>query len=223
MPANRIKNLGWLSVACLALTTAFSKNDKPMVPRYILDARTVAVIIDPNAGISPSDPNANQTARQDVEHALLKWGRFTTVLDPADADLVIVLRRSHGKLAERTISDPRQNSRPGDVSHSDDGLSIGVQSGGPPPSRSGTTPNPNAPPIAEPGGGAHPQTEIGNTADAFLVFEGNHRFDEDGIPGWRWVQKNGLHPHDVPAVDEFRKALEEAEKQAAAQQKAKHP
>jgi hypothetical protein len=36
------------------------------------------------------------------------------------------------------------------------------------------------------------------------------------------VKKNALHPHDVPAVTEFRKAVAEAEKQAA-QQKGNHP
>jgi len=41
----------------------------------------------------------------------------------------------------------------------------------------------------------------------------------DGAPGWRYVHKNGLHPHDVPAVAEFRKAFAEALKQA----NAKHP
>ena len=217
MPAYRIVKLGWLSVVCLALMPAFAKNSKPMMPQYILNAHTVAIIIDPNAGISPDDPNANQTARQDVEHALLKWGRFTTVLDPAGADLVIVLRRSHGRLAETTISDPRQNTRIGDVSHTDNGISVGVPIGSP----RGTNPPGTGNPV--PNNSAHPQIEAGNTADSFQVFEGNHQFDEDGIPGWEWIQKNGLHPHDVPAVDEFRKALAEAEKQAAAQQKTKHP
>ncbi|MES1258926.1 MAG: hypothetical protein ABUS51_10865 [Acidobacteriota bacterium] len=218
MTSYRIAKLGWLSVACLALTPAFAKSDKPVVPSYLLDAHTVAVVIDPNAGISPGDPNANQTARQDVEQALLKWGRFTAVLNPDAADLVIVLRRGHGKLAETTISDPRQNNRHGDVSHTDDGVSVGVQRGSP---RGNNSPGTN--PLPYPDNSAHPQTEVGNTADAFLVFEGNHHFDEDGIPGWKWIQKNGLHPHNVPAVDEFRKALEEADKQVAAQQKTKHP
>ena len=218
MRTGRIAKLGWLGVVGLALTPLFGKNSKPVVPQYILNAHTVAVMIDPNAGISPEDPNANQTARQDVEHALLKWGRFTTVLDPDGADLVIVLRRSHGKLAETTITDPRQNSRPGDISHTSDGVSVGVQRGSP----SGNN-SPGASSAQYPDNAAHPQIEVGNIADSFLVFEGNHRFDVDGIPGWRWIQKNGLHAHDVPAVDEFRKALDEAEKQAAAQQKAKHP
>lgn len=218
MRAYRIARLGWLSVACLALPPAFARNDKPSVPQYILAAHTVAVIIDPNAGISPTDPNANQTARQDVEHALLKWGRFTTVLDPAGADLVIVLRRSHGKLAEVTISDPRQNTRIGDASHTDNGISVGVPLGSPRGSNPPSTSTPQGP-----NNSAHPQAETGNTADSFQVFEGNRRFDQDGIPGWEWIQKNGLHPHDVPAVEEFRKAIDEAEKAAAAQKQGKHP
>lgn len=211
-----------LAVVGLALAPALAKNSKPVVPQYMLNARTVAILIDPGAGVSLSDPKANQAARQDVEDALQKWGRFTTVPNPADADLIIVLRRGHAKLVDATVTDPRQNSPIVDVSRSDSGISIGAPNA-PPPSHSGPTPNPNAPVFDPQEGGAHPQTEIGNPDDSFLVFEGRRDYNADEIPGWRWVHKNGLHAHDVPAVDEFRKALEDAEKQAAAQQKAKQP
>ncbi len=224
MPANRIATLAWLGVVSLAVTPALAKNSKPVVPQYILDAHTIAVIIDPGAGRAPEDPNANQIARQDVEAALQRWGRFTIVLDSANADLVIVVRRSRGKLAERTVADPRQNSPIADISRSDSSLSIGAQSV-PPNSRSGPTPNPNRPAIDPREGAPQPQIEIGNTEDAFLVFEGQRPFDPDEIPGWRWIHQNGLKPHSVPAVDEFRKALEAAQKAAApaAQQKPGHP
>jgi hypothetical protein len=217
MPANRRSRLVWLGLACLTLTPALAKPNKPIVPEYILRARTVAVIIDPKAGVSLSDPNANQTAQHDVETALLKWGRFTTVIGTVDADLVIVVRKGHSKVAETTISDPRQNSRPGSVTRTDDSIAIGVQHGTPPPG------NPGAPGPEDSTSTARPQAEIGNTEDSFQVFEGKTGEDPtDSVAGWRWIHKNGLHAHDVPAVDEFRKALEEAEKQAA-QQQGKHP
>jgi hypothetical protein len=208
---SRASKLAFLSLACLLLTSALAKSNKPTVPRYILDAHTVAVMIDPNAGIPVSDPNANQTAQRDVEAALLKWGRFTTVLSPVDADLIIVLRKGHGKLADATIGDPRQNSRPGSVTSTDDGISVGAQHGTPPPGSTGSR-NPNQ---AVPPPGAHPQAEAGNVDDSFQVFEGKTGNDpSDSIAGWQWIHKNGLHSHDVPAVDEFRKAIAEAEKQA---------
>ncbi len=203
----------WIALALisLAFTPAHAKNDKPILPQYILNARTVAVLIDPDAGISVTDPNANQTAQRDVEAALQKWGRFTTVLSTVDADLIIVIRRGHGRIADATISDPRQNSRPGSVSRSDDGISIGAQHGTPPPGTQGTS-GPR-----DGNSTAAPQAEIGTTDDSFQVFEGKKEYGASDTPGWHWIHKNGLHPHDVPAVDEFRKAIEAAEKAAAQQ------
>jgi hypothetical protein len=217
MPVNHASKWIALVVTCLVLTPALAKNNKPILPHYILDAHTVTVVIDPAAGISLSDPNANQTAQRDVEAALLKWGRFTTVISSEDADLVIVLRKGHGKIADATISDPRQNSRPGSVSRTDDDISIGAQHGTPPPGTQG------APGPLDGNSTARPQAEIGNTDDSFQVFEGKKEYGSSEVPGWHWIHKNGLHAHDVPAVDEFRKAIDEAEKQAAAQQPAKHP
>jgi len=203
-----------LLASCLA--AAFAK-EKPILPPWILNAHTVAVIIDPDAGISLNDPNANQVAQRDVEAALLNWGQFTTVLGPEQADLVIVLRRGHGKLVEETAGDPRQNSRPGSVTRTDDGISIGAQHGNHPPDQSG---RPDDGASAQQGSaGAHPQLQVGSQDDSFVVYEGNTAHPMDGPPGWRYVHKNGLHPHDVPAVAEFRKAFAEALKQA----NAKHP
>lgn len=204
MPVSRAITVAALGLACLVFTPAFAKSSKPVLPQYILSARTVAVRIDPSAGESLSDPDANQTAQRDVESALLKWGRFTTVVDSADADLILVLRKGHSKLADVTVTDPQQNSRP-------IAIPIGAPHGLPPPG----TQDGNSPP--------HPQAEIGRTDDSFLVFEGKREYSDNDIPAWSWVHKDGLHAHDVPVVDEFRKAIEAAEKQAAAQQQGKHP
>jgi hypothetical protein len=211
-----------LTLASLAFASALAKSNKPILPPYILTARTVTVLIDPSAGVSLSDPNANQTAQRDVESALLKWGRFTTVISSADADLIIVLRKGHDKLAETTISDPRQNSRPGSVTTAPGTISIGAQHGTPPPGMPGSPGTQGSPGPQDSTGAPHPQTEIGNTDDSFQVFEGKKEYGSSDAPGWRWIHKNGLHAHDVPAVDEFRKAIEAAEKQAA-QQQGKHP
>src|ERR1019366_6524446 len=99
MISTRILQFGAIG---LLIAPAFAKDSKPAVPAYMLTARTVAVMVDPNAGISLSDPNANQTAQRDVEAAILNWGRFTTVMGPQQADLVIVLRKGHGKLVDET-------------------------------------------------------------------------------------------------------------------------
>jgi hypothetical protein len=161
------------------------------------------VTIDPDAGVSPTDPNANQTARNDVETALANWGRFNPVIDKEHADLVIIVRKRTGKLATGTISDPRQNSRVGGITPSDDGISIGARR--PAPISTGGSSQPGSTPTES----AHPQVEVGDTLDSFIVE------DVDGYR-WRYDAKDALHHHDVPAVDKFKNALEEAEKAAAA-------
>jgi hypothetical protein len=197
----------------LLLAPFLSAKDKPkkLLPSYVLHARTVAVIVDPEAGISIDDPQANQVAQRDVETALMNWGRFEPVLTIQSADLVIVLHRGHGRLVDQTISDPRQNNRPGMIATSDNAVTIGGQHG------------PQNPPEADnPGSAAqnspHTQTEIGGADDSFTVFQGGVKDPLDGNPAWRYTAKDGLRPHSVPAVDEFRKALAEADKAAA-----KHP
>lgn len=218
MNLNRTFALSLTAFCSLLVSTAVAKGPKPILPPYVLQARTVAVMIDPGAGIDLHDPNANQTAQRDVEAAIQTWGRFEVVLSPVQADLVIVLRKGLGKLATETTSDPRQNSRPGSVTQTPGEISIGAQHGTPPP---GSNRQPGT--IPSQAGTAQPQAEIGRVNDSFLVYEGNTPDPTDGVPAWRYDRKNALHSHDVPAVDEFRKALTEAEKQAAAQQNAKHP
>jgi hypothetical protein len=102
-----------LVVALSAIVPAFAKDDAPMMPPYILRPRTVAVVIDTEAGASVLDPNGNQTARKDVETALLNWGRFQPVMSMHAADLVIVIRKGSKGPADVAIADPRQNRRGG--------------------------------------------------------------------------------------------------------------
>ncbi|MBB5055531.1 hypothetical protein HDF16_000200 [Granulicella aggregans] len=195
---------------------AGARTSKPIVPTYVLQAHTVAVVIDPDAGMSLDNPQANETARKDVETALANWGRFTTVLGPEQADLVIVLRKGNEKAVSETVPAPRQNSRPGVITPTQDGIGIGGQQGQQPGGMGGAGDGP-----ANGTRGSAPQLEVGKTDDSFIVYAGNVDHPLDGNAGWRWVRREGLHSHDVPAVVEFRKAIEEAEKQAAKQ--GKHP
>jgi hypothetical protein len=207
------KSTSALFTLSLLLTTFGFAKDKPKntLPFYVLHARTVAVIVDPEAGVSIEDPQANQVAQKDVEKALLSWGRFEPVLSTQSADLIIVVHRGHGRLAEQTISDPRQNSRPGMINTTDNSATIGVQHGQPP--NQANQPNVYNPESAQET--VHPQTEIGTPDDSFTVFQGGVQSHLDGSPAWRYVAKDGLRPHSVPAVEQFRKALAEADKAAA--------
>ncbi len=179
---------------------------KPTVPPYILDARTVAVVIDPDAGESVTDPRANQIAQKDVESALLKWGRFEPLIGTPTADLIIVIRKGHNKLVDQTIPDRRQNDRVGVINPTDNGISVGAQRGRQPgmPGTSSQDPQSTSP----------SQTEIGNEDDSFFVYDGKADNPREGVPGWKLITRDCLHSHNVPAVDEFRKAIAEAEKAA---------
>jgi hypothetical protein len=126
-----------------SLTVAGNKK-KILLPAYVLKARTVVVLIDPNSGISPTSPLTNKTAQDDVERALMKWGRLNPVLDPQTADLVISIRKGSGKIVQPTITGMPTNDRPVIVQPTDSGIRIGAQQGrspGPPPNPSHKTPD----------------------------------------------------------------------------------
>jgi hypothetical protein len=195
-----------LAIAGLLVAIPASAKNK-VLPGYVLQAHTVAVVVDPSAGVDIQDPRANQEAQKDVEAALLKWGRFQPVVGSQKADLIIVIRRGHKRAADTTIGDPSQNNRVG-ATPSDNGMGAGAQSGRAPvvggyPDR----PQPQAP---------QPQAEIGFTDDSLLVYDGASERPLDSAPGWRYLGQEGLRPHSVPAVDEFRKAVDAADRAAAA-------
>jgi hypothetical protein len=208
---------------------ALAKNkSKSTLPADVVQARTVSVVIDPTAGVSLDDPQANQVAQRDVETAFLKWGRFQPVLDGQSADLIIVVRRGTGKMANATVHDPEQNRRPVVVDPVETGIGVGVQRGHPPPYAGGSQdasqgrsiPDPAGPQNGQmPDDRASPQMEIGNSTseDSFLVYRGRTEKPLDGPVVWRYEAKNALKPHNVPAVDAFRKAVDQSEQAAAKQ------
>jgi hypothetical protein len=199
-----------IAMSLLLASTGFAKDKtKSPLPFYVLHARTVAVLIDPDAGVSIDDPRANQIAQKDVETALLNWGRYEPVLDTQIADLIIVVRKGHRHLVDETISDPRQNNRAGVINPTNNGAAIGGQRGQQGISSDASNvglSNPESP---------HPQMEIGNPEDSFVVYQGGIANPLSSAPIWRYLANDGLHSHNVPAVDRFRKAVAETEKAAA--------
>ena len=71
----RMRVLSLLILLFASLALAGGKK-KVLLPTYVLNARSVVVLIDPTAGTSMSAPLANKTAQEDVEKALAKWGAF---------------------------------------------------------------------------------------------------------------------------------------------------
>ena len=206
----RGRSLAVLPLLLLAIcSVAGNEKKKPVLPVSVLNARTVVVLIDPDAGISPSAPLANKTAQEDVEKALAKWGRLKPEISTATADFVIVIRKGSGKLVQQTIGGTGPNNQPIIIQPNDSGIRIGGQKGQPPDGTQ-TDPASTAP---------HPQVEIGAVADSFLVYDGAVGDPLNRAPIFRYVAKNALKSPDVPAVDEFRKIFDETEKQQRQQQK----
>ena len=190
----RLRFAAVLIVFCSVLKVA-GNDKKPALPSYVLRAESVFVLIDPDAGTSPASPQANQKARDDVEKAIMKWGRFRLAISPGVADLIIVVRKGSGRIVEPTIGGLPTNDRPVIVQPTDSGVRLGGQT----PSRPSTQPG--------------PQLEAGVPDDMFVVYQGGAGNPLDGPPVWRYMNKDALKSPNVPAVAEFRKAIEEAEKQ----------
>ena len=97
--------------AFLVNSSAFSK-DKAVLPADVLAAQTVLVAIESGAGEPLTSPGANSTAREDVERAVTKWGRFKLVMTAETADLIITVRNGTGRSVNPTISGGRIDDRP---------------------------------------------------------------------------------------------------------------
>ncbi len=201
----RLRILLSLVLLFASLSIANDKK-KNMLPISVLRARTVLVVVDPNAGMSTADPLANRTAKEDVEKAIMKWGRLTPVMEPQTADLIITIRKGHGRIVEPTIGSGRGNDPSVVLQPNDGGIRIGGKKG---PTPDLTNPPPGGPQDTRP----QPGAEIGSSDDMFVVYQGGVEHPLDSSPIWRYVSKDALRSPGVPAVAEFRKLIEQAEKQ----------
>jgi hypothetical protein len=194
------------------------KKEKVYLPDYVLKAKTVLVMILPDAGEPTDDPFANRRAQEEVEKAFMKWGRFQLTLDAELADLVIGVRKGTGKIANPTVNGGPVDSRPGTVEATDDAIRVGAMKGRPP-----DVTQPGGPIGANGTGGStsdkpHTGVAVGAQGDMFKVFQGKVQYPMDNAPVWKYTEKDGLKAPEVMAVTEFRKVLQEAEKAAAQQQ-----
>jgi hypothetical protein len=200
--------LAVLVTGCCLVATGKNKR-KVLLPADVVQAQTAVVLVDPDAGVPVDAPYGNTTAREDVEKALMKWGRFRLVMNASDADLVFVVRKGTGKNVEPTIGGIPQNNRPVIFEPTDSGGRLGGSRGTPP----GSGPISSNP---------APQVEVGAAEDTFAVYRGSAGNQErDALAGpavWRYIAKDGLRSPSVPAVDQFKKVLLEAEKQLQDQQ-----
>ena len=73
-------------VTAAAVADKSDKKEKNKLPSRVVSAQTVAVVVDPDAGVSATDPHDNQHALMQVEDALQSWGRYMLISNPQDAD-----------------------------------------------------------------------------------------------------------------------------------------
>jgi hypothetical protein len=208
MFSRRCLAVATLLLFCLAASAKDKK--KALLPADVLQAQTVLVVIDPNAGMSVEDPNANRIAREDVEKALMKWGRFSLAIEGSTADLIITVRKGNGKTVQPTIGGVPVNNRPVVLQPTDSGGRVGGRQG-----TSGDAGDPSNPQSSAP----TPQLEIGQNQDMFVVYRGNkedpHAVPLDSPPVWRYTANDALQSPGVPAVEVFRQLIAESEKQLA--------
>jgi hypothetical protein len=194
-----------LIAALLAVAASAKDKDKKKstLPEDILRATTVRVVVAPDAGEPLDQPMTNATARENVEKALMQWGRLQPVMDGQESDLVITVRTGNGRVARPTVRGGPIDQRPGVVQPTDGGIRVGGQQGQPPP-------------LSDPGmgpqSGPRQGTEIGASEDTFEVYRGGVEYPLDAPPVWRYIAKDCLREPTVAAVEEFRKAIAQAEK-----------
>jgi hypothetical protein len=196
--------LGCAVVFLFCLVAAAKDKKKHILPIDVLQARSAWVVVDPDAGIDVTDPNANRTARAAVETALANWGRLSPVADQNMADLVIVVRKGNGRLAQPTIGGTQVNSPPPMIGQR---TNTGVSAAG----RTG-------PPFGS--SDPQPQVEVADAEDTFAVYRANRTDHDlssvlDSPPVWRYSDKDALAAPGVPAVEAFRQAIAESEKELA--------
>lgn len=206
---------GVFAAVILWLCSAGAKDKvKATLSADVLQAETVTVVIEPGAGEPLTDPSANRRAREDVEVALSKWGRFRLVMDPQTADLVIAIRRGSVRgtptIRGGSIDDRPVIIQPGEGSD----IRIGAQHGRPPGTSTIDMPQDERPRLG---------TEVGPVDDAIAVYRGKVLHPLDSAPVWRYVHKNALRPPAMQAVEQFKKAITESEKAAAQGQGKKKP
>ena len=186
------------------------KKTKQLLPDSVLNAETALVVVHPNAGEPLTNPMTNRTAQDQVEKAMMKWGRFRLVMSAQTADLVIAVRKGHAN--GPTIRNSPAEDRPVIGQQTDGEIRVGVQRGRPPD-------------LVDPGRGGsesrrpHINNEVGPSEDTFEVYRGGVEYPLDAAPVWRYMAKEALNGPQVDAVEQFRKAIADSEEQRRLRQK----
>jgi len=195
----------FLALLLLAPQASAKNKKKQVLPEYVLRAQTVAVVIRPEAGEPLTSPNANRTAQTNVENAITKWGRFKVIMNAQAADLIIAVRAGHtnGPTIRNSPADRRPNDEIGNI---------------PDANQQGSSPDLTHPAPGAISADRRPQitsNEMGLSQDSFEVYRGRVDYPLDAPAVWRYVAKGALDEFpEVVAVEQFRNAINEAERQS---------
>jgi len=203
------RTLGLLAlVVVLTASHGIAKDKtKNLLPDYVLKARTVVIVLTPEPARPLTDPIQNRTVQEDVEKALVQWGRLQPVYNVQSADLVIAVRKGTGRTVTPTVSGIPADG-PLVVQPAGRGAVIAGGQQGPPDLSN--DPALGRPPTAQP----QVETDIGPSDDTFEVYRGRVEYPLDSVPVWRYSGRGALYSPNVPAVAHFREAVEKAEKSA---------
>lgn len=198
----------------LVLSADTKEKDKAILTADVLKAETVLVVIMPAAGEPLADPTANRKAQEDVEKALMKWGRFRLATESLTADLVIAVRKGTKQALTPVVSGGRVDTRPVILEPTDGSTRVGAQRGRPPDlTQNGSSTKDTGPRVG---------AEVGPSEDTFEVYRGRTLYALDSSPVWRYMAKDSLNSPTMRAVEEFRKAIATSLK-AQAQKQQKQP
>ncbi|MGH9863580.1 MAG: hypothetical protein ACRD35_09170 [Candidatus Acidiferrales bacterium] len=100
---------------------------KSRLPQLIVTARYVMVTTMQGIEPSPTVPPEDLRAVADVQAAIQKWGHYTLVYKPEQADLIIAVRR--GRLA--SVTPTIEIGRSSDKSEEKTGYGLGAEAGNP--------------------------------------------------------------------------------------------
>jgi hypothetical protein len=206
-----------LAVALFPQPVHAKDKHKPVLPLDVLRAEDAFVVIHPDAGEPLTDLTANTKAREAVEKALEKWGRFRLVQDSITADLIFAVRTGNGQAARTTVKGSPTDDRPVVLQSGDNGnIRIGAQQG--------QLPDLNQPIPGQRNNSPRLGTEVGQADDTLEVCRGRQEQPALHAPAvWRYSAKDSLRAPRVPAIEEFQKAITEAEKAASQKQVGQRP
>jgi hypothetical protein len=128
------------------------------------------------------------------------WGRFNVVTDTQTADLIVAVRKAHA-------SGSTVRNAPADTIIY------------PPTRQPSSRQPPLTPPLTHPPlegsarTGPHISNEAGPSEDTFEVYLGRIEYPLEAAPLWRYMAKDALTGPEVRAVEQFRSAIDESEKQ----------